>query len=101
MSSPTETKVVAGAAGSGAGAALGTFTLWLLGVTVWHVPNTADKAGDAIGAVPTPVAALLLLVVSAFGSYLAGYLAPHSFRPAPTPAAVVDVPPAHVGEHEV
>jgi hypothetical protein len=73
-----ETKVVAATGGSGAGATVATFVLWLLGVTVWGVSNSADHAGDAIAAVPSPVAGLILIVVSALGAALGGWLAPHT-----------------------
>jgi hypothetical protein len=71
---PIETKVVAATAG----AAVGEFVLWLLGVTVWHVSSAADHASQAVGAVPTPVSALILMGATA----LAGYFAPHTPRPA-------------------
>jgi len=85
MANPVEAKVLAATIGSGAGGAVGTFTLWLLGVLVWHQPSAADKAGDAIGAVPSPVAGLLLVVVSAIGAAFAGWLAPHTHSPAQPP----------------
>lgn len=86
MSNPVEAKVLAATVGSGAGSAVGTFLLWLLGVLVWHQPDGADKAGDAIGAVPSPVAGLLLVVVSAAGAAVAGWLAPHTHVPPLPPA---------------
>jgi hypothetical protein len=79
--STIESKVIAATAGSGAGAAVSAFVLWLLGITVWHVPNTADSAGSAISAVPTPVAGLIAIVLAVAGAFLAGYAAPHTDRP--------------------
>ena len=76
-----ETKVVAATAGSGAGAVLASFGLWMLGVTVWHVDSGADHAGEAVAAVPSPVAGLILLVVSGLGAAVAGWLAPHTPQP--------------------
>jgi hypothetical protein len=94
-----ETKVVAAAGGSGAGATVATFTLWLLGVLAWHVPNSADRAGDAIAAVPSPVAGLILVVVSALGAALGGWLAPHTHLPAePVMPGVIVVPAEAVGD---
>lgn len=75
-----EAKVVAAAAGSGVGAAVGTFLLWLLGVTVWGQPVAADAAAKAVSAVPGPVAGLLVIVVSVVGAALGGYRAPHTAR---------------------
>jgi hypothetical protein len=62
--STIESKVIAATAGSGAGAAISAFVLWLLGITVWHVPNSADLAGSAVAAVPTPVAGLIAIVLT-------------------------------------
>lgn len=92
-----EAKVVAAAAGAGAGGAgggaIGTFLLWLLGVTYWGQPNDATHAAQAIGAVPEPVGALLVIVVACslavVGALLGGYTAPH------TPA--LGVPPTALG----
>lgn len=85
-----ETKVIAGAAGGGGGAAVASFTLWLLGVVFWSAPAAADHAGDAVAAVPSPVAVLVGVVLTAAGGFLSGYAAPHTNRTAteaePTPA---------------
>jgi hypothetical protein len=89
MASRVETKVVAATVGSGGGAAIGTFGLWLLGVTVWHESNAADNASNAIAAVPAPVSGLLLLVVAGVGAYVSGWLAPHTSR---TDAPVLPAP---------
>ena len=76
-----ETKVIAAAAGSGAGAAVGSFLLWLLGVVVWHMPDTAAHATDAVAAVPGPVSAVVLAGLAIAGSAVGGYAAPHTPRP--------------------
>lgn len=84
-----EAKVVAAAYGAGAGGAsggaIGTFLLWLLGVTVWGQPNDAKHATDAISAVPEPVGGFLVIVLAAIlavvGAVAAGYQAPHTERP--------------------
>lgn len=79
--SPVETKVALQAGGGTLGAALSGFIVWLLGVTVWGVPFTADRATDAMGAVPLPVSGLLaVLLTIGLGAY-AGYAAPHTARP--------------------
>lgn len=75
-----ETKVVAAAAGGGVGGALGPFILWLLGVLVWHVSDAADSASQAMAAVPTPIAALILAGLPAGLAWAAGYRAPHTAR---------------------
>ncbi len=79
--STIEAKVIAAAAGSGAGAAVGTFLLWLLGATVWGAPGDAGHVATAVAAVPAPVGALLVIVVGIAGAGLAGYAAPHTPRP--------------------
>jgi len=81
MANRIESKVIAATGGSGAGAVLASFVLWLLGVTVWHVGFAADKAEQAVAAVPSPVAGLILLIVSALGALGAGYAAPHTSQP--------------------
>lgn len=81
MRSPIETKVITAATGSGLASAAGTFILWLLGVVLWHVPDTAGHAAEALGAVPTPVAAVVGICVTVGGTFLAGYVAPHTDRP--------------------
>lgn len=82
MNAPVETKVVAAAGGAGGGAVFAQFVAWLLGVTVWHVGFDADKAGDAVAAVPAPVYAMIALVVTILGGAIGGWLAPHTPRPA-------------------
>jgi hypothetical protein len=85
MANPIESKVVAAATGSGVGAAAGTFVLWVMGITIWHVPNTADRAAEAVGAIPSPVSTLVLVVIAAIGSAVGGWLAPHThLRPPPS-----------------
>ncbi len=83
MSSPIESKVYASTIGTGAGAAVSAFALWLLGVLVWGVPDTAARAGDAIAAVPLPVAGLIGVAITAGGGFLAGWKARHTPRPEP------------------
>lgn len=75
-----EVKPVAAGAGGGFGLILGNAVLWVLGVTVWHIPFTATRAGDAIGAVPQPVSALLLFLTTVIAGLIAGFAAPHTFR---------------------
>lgn len=82
---PVEVKVVAGAAGAGAGAVISQFVVWLLGCWAWGASWSADKAVAAVSAVPAPVADLVLLTVTVIGAYIAGYKAPHTHRPDPEP----------------
>lgn len=89
---PVETKVVAGTAGAGAGAVISQFILWMLGCWAWGAPWAAGKAADAVAAVPGPVSGLVVLVVTVIGAYGAGWLAPHTPRPAPTPAVTPPKP---------
>ena len=94
---PIEAKVIAAIAGGGLGGAIGQFLLWLLGVLVWHASSSADKATAATAAVPGPVSMLLVALIAAVGAGLAGYMAPHTPRPAtspqvtPSPDFVLDV----------
>lgn len=88
MKRPVETKVIAATAGSAvSGSTVGTFVVWLMGVTFWHASTDADKATAAIAAVPIPVVALVLLIVGSVGAGVAGYLAPH------TPVIAIPVQP--------
>ena len=92
MKAPIETKVIAAASGAGLGSAFGTFLLWLLGVLFWGTSAAADKATDAVAAVPEPVGALIVILVALTGSAIAGYRAPHTPRPdlhAATPVTTV------------
>ena len=81
MKQRVETKVIAGAAGAGGGAAVSAFLLWLMGCLVWGASWDADNADTAIGSVPWPVSGLLGLVLTVAGSAVAGWLAPHTPRP--------------------
>lgn len=75
-----ETKVIASTAGSGAGAAVASFALWLLGVMFFGAPAAADHAGAAVGAVPSPVSVLVGVTLTAVGGFVTGYAAPHTGR---------------------
>lgn len=70
---PTETKVVAGALGAGAGATVAELALWGLDAAFFN--------GDAAPEVPGPVQAAVTLVIAAGLAYLAGRRAPHTERP--------------------
>lgn len=89
-----ETKVIAAAAGSGAGAAVGGFVIWLLGVLVWHAPDSAGATEKAVASVPSPVAVLVTLALSVIGAAIAGYQAPHTDRTATVSAPASDTSPA-------
>lgn len=73
IDNPISPKVVAASAGAGAGAAISTLINWLLGVFVWQQPATAAGVADAISAVPSPVSAIILLLVTIAGAGGAGY----------------------------
>lgn len=77
----TEKKVVAGAAGGGAGGVFSTCVLWLLGVTIWGAPATADAAVEAVAAVPVPVSGVVWLVTPALAAFGGGFWADHTPRP--------------------
>jgi len=95
MTTVIETKVIAAAAGSGGGATLSAFLVWFLGVTVWGASADADKAQVALAAVPTPVSAIVAIVVTVVVTAAAGWLAPHTSRAAaPVAPLLHDVPPA-------
>lgn len=100
MSTTIETKVIAAASGAGAGAIIGSFLTWLIGVTVFGASATAQSAVLAVAAVPGPVAGLVVLVVTVAGSAAGGFLAPHTSRPdlaaVPAPEPVVVPEPAPV-----
>lgn len=98
MREPIETKVIVGAAGAGAGAAVSAFLLWLLGCVFWGQSWDAASATDAVAAVPEPVAGVLALLVTAAGSFAAGYAAPHTIRPTEV-RALVDRLEAAKAEH--
>ena len=81
MKVPTETKVYAGTAGAGAGFIVSQFILWLLGCWAWGASWSAAKSLDAVSAVPGQVAAMIGLIVTAAGAWIAGRRAPHTSRP--------------------
>ena len=75
-----ETKVIAAMGGSGLGAALSAFFLWILGVTAFGASSAADQVPKALAAVPEPVGALLAILVAIVGAFVGGYAAPHTHR---------------------
>lgn len=76
-----ETKVQTAVGGTLAGGTVASFLLWLLGVVRWDASASAVAADDAIGAVPWPVSGLVLLGVTALGTFLGGYIGKHTARP--------------------
>lgn len=97
---PIEGKVYAATVGAGAGATVSAAILWLLGVLVWGVPDTAARAADAISAVPAPLNAIIVLGVTVGTTFVAGYSTKHTPRPQPTTdgAVIVEPPPAQAAE---
>lgn len=81
MAAATESKVYGATIGGGAGAIVTSFVLWLLGVLVWNVSSVAESAGDAIAAVPLPVAGVITGLITLGGVYGGGWLAKHTPRP--------------------
>ena len=79
--STIETKVIAATAGSGFGAALSAFFLWIVGVFAFGASSSADQVPKALAAVPEPVGALLAILVAILGAFIGGYAAPHTHRP--------------------
>ena len=79
--SSIETKVIAATAGSGLGAALSAFFLWIVGVFAFGASFAADQVPKALAAVPEPVGALLAILVAILGAFVGGYAAPHTHRP--------------------
>lgn len=82
MSTPIESKVWAGTAGSGTGYVLSQLLLWIIGVTAYSVSASSASAMKAIAAVPDPVSIFLTLVVTVGLGFTGGYLAKHSPRTA-------------------
>jgi hypothetical protein len=70
---PISPKAVASTGGAGLGAAIGTLITWILGVTFWDASSAAQHANDAINAVPTPVSAVIVLVVPAAVAAISGW----------------------------
>jgi hypothetical protein len=83
---PIETKVVAATGSAAYGAALSTFVVWLLGVTVWGAPDDADHAAKAVLAVPAPASVLIVLGITGGATWIGSYLARHTPRDTPAPA---------------
>lgn len=92
MMANIEAKVIAAAAGSGLGAALSAFLLWILGVFAFGASGNADQVTKALAAVPEPVGGLLAILVAIGGAFIGGYVAPHTHRPDLAPP-VVAIPP--------
>jgi hypothetical protein len=69
-SGPVEAKVIAAAAGAGAGGILSAFVLWLLNTYAFADHHT-----------PAPVAAVVQLTVTVALAFAGGWNAPHTLRP--------------------
>lgn len=80
---PIEGKVWAATVGTGAGAVVSGFVVWLLGVLVWQAPFTSEGATQAVASVPGPVVAIVGLVITVGGAFIGGYSAKHTPRPQP------------------
>jgi len=80
MTAPVEAKVYAATIGTGAGAVVSAFLVWLLGVLIWAAPNSAAGAAEAMASVPAPVSAIVGLIITVGSTFLGGYLAKHTPR---------------------
>lgn len=80
---PISPKVVASSIGAGVGATVSTLLNWLLGVLVWHAPATAAAVGEAVAAVPSPVSAIVVLLVTTVSAGGAGYKVTDPLRVTP------------------
>ena len=69
---PVETKVTAGSLAAA-----------LSGAIIWALQTYAFKGND----VPAGLVSLIYVAIPAICAYAAGYLAPHTPRPAPAPPA--------------
>lgn len=78
MNKRIETKVVAAVYGTALGGALASAVVWLLGVFVWHASSASAHVGDAMAAVPWPVAGLVAILLVPGGAGVAGYSAPRT-----------------------
>jgi hypothetical protein len=75
---PVNRKVYASTAGSGAGVTISACVVWAVGVLFYGGDNTAAGAVDAALAVPAPLTAVLVLLVTAGGTLASGYIAKES-----------------------
>lgn len=72
-SNPVSPKVWAALIGAGAGTTLSTLLLWLVGASLFDGGWSADRVDNAIAAVPSPLAAFLLLSITAALTFIGGY----------------------------
>ena len=89
---PTIPEVRAAGSGAGAGGVISLAVVWLLGCWVWGASWSADKATDALAAVPFPINALIVATFAKVGGWLSGWLAHHSPAP-PIPEPMPPDPP--------
>lgn len=89
VQNPLSPKVIAAAAGAGAGATLGTLLLWIIGAAAFGGGWSADQAMTAVASVPGPLAAGVLLAVTIAGAALPGYSVADPNRVSTDDAAMV------------
>jgi hypothetical protein len=70
---PISPKAIASTTGAGLGAAIATLITWILGVLVWNESSGASNVSDALAAVPSPVSAVVLLVIPAALAAISGW----------------------------
>lgn len=72
-SNPISPKVISAAAGAGGSAIIGGAILWALGAGVFGAGWEADTVEAAIASVPSPLAALVYLLITVAGAAIPGY----------------------------
>lgn len=77
---PVSPKAIASTGGAGAGALVATFVTWLLGISVWDASSSSDRVADALAAVPSPVSALVALLISGVGAAVSGWTVRDPYR---------------------
>jgi len=71
---PISPKVWSAGIGAGAGTIISTFLLWLLGAFLFRAGSSADRVDNAIAAVPSPLAAVVVLAVTVGLTLLGAYV---------------------------
>ena len=80
---PISPKTVAATSGAAGGTILASLANWILGVVFWDVPTSAERAADAVAAVPTPIAGAIALLTPVLGAALFGWRTDDPLRVTP------------------
>ena len=70
---PISPKVISATIGAGAGTVLSTLILWLIGAGLYDQGWASERVDNAIAAVPTPLSAIVFLVITVAFTFLPGY----------------------------